>query len=130
MIHASFHFQLKYICFGCKAPHIHYSKLKTTPFPPAHWLPPATFKIFFLFHIFDHRILCEFLRKSFIQKIGFVGLILEKIEGVKVYKPTPGGQPVKILFLFESSQEFTGHTVPQKGQKSPACQKNSTIFLI
>ena len=41
-------------------------------------------------------------------KIRFVGLILTKIKGVKVYKSALGGQPVKILFLFESSQEFTG----------------------
>ena len=107
MIHASFHFQLKYICFGCKAPHIHYSKLKTTPFPPAHWLPPATFKIFFYFTFFTtgspvnpEKIIHT---QNKICRINF-----EKDREVKVYKPTPGGQPNKIIFLFESSQEFTG----------------------
>ena len=36
------------------------------------------------FHIFDHRIPCEFLRNSFTPRIRFVGLILAKIEGVKL----------------------------------------------
>ena len=34
------------------------------------------------FHIFDHRIPCEFQRKSFMRKIRFVGLILTKIKRV------------------------------------------------
>ena len=44
----------------------------------------------FKFHIFDHRIPCEFLRKSFMPRIRFVGLILAKIVGVKVWKTDTG----------------------------------------
>ena len=36
------------------------------------------------FHIFGHRIPCEFLRKLFMPRIRFVVLILAKIEGVNV----------------------------------------------
>ena len=42
------------------------------------------------------------------QKIRFVGLILTKIEGVKVYESTPGGQPVKILFCLNHLKNLQG----------------------
>ena len=83
-------------------------KVKNNSLPTRTLAAHCYFQNIFLFHIFDLWI----LRKSFIHKIRFVGLILKKIEGVKVYKPTPGGQPNKILFLFESSQEFTGGSDP------------------
>ena len=46
--------------------------------------PPLLSKQSFKFHIFDHRIPCEFLRNSFTPRIRFVELILAKIEGVKL----------------------------------------------
>ena len=42
------------------------------------------------------------------RKIRFVGLILTKIEGVKVFKPTLGGRPVKILLFFNRLKNLQG----------------------